>query len=56
LQWAEWINQKLEDELTEDAPFTGSLKDAIREMRSARLQMKASAQDLDIEIKPKEKK
>lgn len=61
LHWAELIKQKLEHELTEDAPFTNSPQDAIREVRSAtllmryaRMQMKASALDLDIAIKPNE--
>lgn len=42
LQWAEWIKQKLEHELTEDAPFTGGPKDSIREMRSATLLMRSA--------------
>lgn len=62
LQWAELIKQKLEHELTEDAPLTSSPEDAIREvrsatllMRNARLHMKASAQDLDAGSNPNQR-
>lgn len=55
-QWQEWYKLNKDRVLAENEAHMNKVEDGIRAMRREALQMKAAAQDFDIEITPKAKK
>ena len=54
-QWQEWYKLNKDRVLVENEEHMKKVEDGIREMRREMLQMKAAAQDFDIEITPKKR-